>query len=466
VSAAAKVPGFRLISYSLPILGIEFIIYPILAILPAFYVHLSGGELAQFATAILVSRIVYSCSGPVIGYLSDRFATPWGRRRPWIVAGTIVEIVSIVLVFMPPAKAGPVYLAWTSALALFGFSMIDVPYIAWGSEITRDYRTRSLITSYRAVLATGGQLLFLVLPLFPALGGRSLLSPTVIERLGFAAIAILAVTVLAALALGPREIEAEERHGATPIRALIGGMLRNPPMLFLTGAIVFAFLANLIPATLTLPFLASIGLTEYFSPVTIAAIASSVISIPLWLRLTYRLGKSRFFVLALAITAAGFPAYFLVSAVWGPLAGFIVSSILQALPAGQMLASIPYSMMGDVIDYDELRTGTNHAANYSAIVLLVIRLQSAIGGSVAFFILSALHFDVRAVDPHRLQPAMIAAEFAVPFVCTLIAMAFAARYPLDERRHAIVRRRLERRRPSDGASCPSAGDGFAVSREV
>jgi glycoside/pentoside/hexuronide:cation symporter, GPH family len=435
------------LAYSLPILGIEFIIYPILVILPSFYVSLSGGELAAFATAILVSRIVYSCSGPVVGYLSDRIGTRWGRRKPWIVVGTALEVVSVVLVFMPPHAAGPAYFAWTSALALFGFSMIDVPYVAWGSEITRDYQMRSRITAYRAAFGVGAQSLFLALPLMPGFGGRSLLEPVVIQRLGIAAIVILSATILIALLFGPQATEAaEDAPSKTPLPVLLLGVVRNKPMRLLGGAIVFSFLGNIIPSTLALQFLASVGLTSSFSVVTIAALTLSIVSIPVWLKLTYRLGKHGFWVLGLAITLTSFPAYFVIAHFFGTLAGYVVSAILFTLPSAQMLAAIPYSMMGDVIDYDELKTGTNHSANYSAIVLLVIRLQAAIGGSLAFFLLSAFHFNVHAVSRTVLQPAMIVANFVAPALCVLIAIIFAAAYPIDARRQSIIRRRLERRR--------------------
>lgn len=119
-----------------------------------------------------------------------------------MIVGTVVEIVSVYLVFVPPSNAGPDYFAWTAALALFGFSMIDVPYIAWGSEITRDYATRSLIASYRAVFAILGQVVFLALPLLPIFGGKNLLEAGTIARLGGVAIVLLAASMSIALVWG------------------------------------------------------------------------------------------------------------------------------------------------------------------------------------------------------------------------------------------------------------------------
>ncbi len=433
----------RLLNYSLPVLAVEFVIYPVLAILPSFYANMSGGKLASYATAILISRFVYSCSGPVVGYLSDRFTTPWGRRKPWMVAGTVVEIISVYLVFVPPPNAGPEYFAWTAALALFGFSMIDVPYIAWGSEITRDYKTRSLIASYRAVFAILGQVVFLALPLVPAFGGRNLFEPATIARLGVVAIVLLVATMSIALVWGPRAHAEETAPAEASVLRLVLDMVRNVPMLYLTGATVFTFLAYCVQLTIGLQFMSSIGFANTFAPLTLAGLVLSVISIPIWETISRHIGKHKSWALTLTISFVGLPAYFVVKPLFGTLAALIVESLIVVLPSAFYLASLPYSIMGDVIDYDELKTGSNRSANYSAVILLVIRLQVAVGGAIAFFILGAMRFNVHAVDPDTVQPAMLVAYFILPAVFILLAIACISPFPIDARRAAIIRKRLE-----------------------
>jgi Na+/melibiose symporter-like transporter len=441
-----RISKLRLVNYSLPILAIEFVIFPILAILPSFYVNFSGGELASYATAIFISRLVYSCSGPVVGYLSDRFTTRWGRRKPWMIAGTIVEVISVYLVFVPPAHAGPTYFAWTAALALFGFSMIDVPYIAWGSEMTRDYAGRSLIASYRAVFAVLGQVFFLTLPMVPAFGGKNLLEASTIARLGFVAILLLVVTMSIALLWSPKAQAEETAPAEAGVFRLIADMARNVPMLYLTGATVFAFLGYCMQLTVGLQFMASIGFAGAFTSITLAGLVISIVSVPFWERLTRRIGKNKCWAIALVVSFIGLPAYFVVAPIFGTFAALVVSSIVLALPNTYMLTSLPYSIMGDVIDYDELKTGSNRAANYSAIILLAIRWQTAIGGAIAFFILGAMHFDVHKVNPHAVQPAMLVAYFIVPGIFILLAVACTWPFPIDARRAAIIRKRLEKSR--------------------
>ncbi|HUA09055.1 MAG TPA: MFS transporter [Candidatus Acidoferrales bacterium] len=446
---SAGATSWQLVAYSLPIIAIEFVIYPVLAILPAFYIHLSGGGLAAYATALVASRLVYSCSGPLVGYLSDRIETPWGRRIPWIVAGLAVEIVSVALLFTPPGDAGSLYFAWTSALVLFGFSMIDVPYIAWGSEITRDYQMRSRITSYRAVFAIIGQLVFLLLPFLPAFGGHSFLQRVVVAHLGVAAIVLLVVTIALALLFTPRTSEAMSAQPTrTPALRVLLHMARNRPMWYLTGATIFTFLPYVIQTTLALPLLASLGLASDFSPITIAGMVSAIATMPLWVWVTKRIGKHRTWTLGLVIMMLAPAVFFVVAHFFGVLAGMYASTIVGVFPLAQISASLPYAIMGDVIDYDELRTRANHSATYSAIILLVIRLQVAIGGSIALYILAALRFDARAVNPAVIQPAMLAGFFFVPVVLLAAAVLFIAPFPIDARRAEVVRKRLVTRERS------------------
>jgi Na+/melibiose symporter-like transporter len=362
-----------------------------------------------------------------------------------MVVGTIVEVISVYLVFNPPAHAGPDYFAWTAALALFGFSMIDVPYIAWGSEITRDYAARSLIASYRAVFAVLGQVVFLALPMLPVFGGKSLLEASTIARLGLVAMVLLVVTMSVALLWGPQAQAEETTPAEASVLQLIVDMVRNVPMLYLTAATVFAFLAYSIQLTIGLQFMASIGFAKTFGPLTLAGLLLSIVSVPVWELVTKRIGKHKCWALSLVVSFLGLPLYFVVAPLFGTLAALIASSIVVVFPTTYMLTSLPYSIMGDVIDYDELKTGSNRSANYSAVILLAIRLQVAIGGAIAFFILGAMRFDVHRVNPHALQPAMIVAYFIVPGIFTLLALACTWPFPIDARRAAIIRRRLENR---------------------
>jgi len=435
----------QLALFSLPIFGVEFIIYPALFILPTFYAARSASSMAAFATAVLLSRIIYSWSGPLVGYLSDRYPTRWGRRKPWMVGGAVIAIAGAGLLFFPPAGAGALYFGWASALALFAFSIIDIPYVAWGNEITRDYGDRTRIASYRMAFAAASVLVFLLLPYLPGFGGSDLLNAATIARLGIAAIVTVAVTVAVGVRFGPPsivEVASAPRPGET--LRMLRALVTNRPMLLLFCATFVTYMGWAIMSALQLVFLASLGIAQSYGIVLACSIAANLVGMPLWTALAQRLGKKRSWIAGVCTMFAIPLAFYAVAPLAGPTVAAIVSSIVSGI--APVILFMPYSALGDVIDYDELRSGTNHAASLSSLLLVVIRLTATVGGSLAFYALALVHYGMRGPNTPAVTGAMHALCFGLPIVFNIVGIGLILAYPLDERRGLIVRRRLERRR--------------------
>ena len=88
--------------------------------------------------------------------VSDRFPTRWGRRKPWILVGGILAAIALVQLFQPPAEVTTAHLLiWSVALYL-GWTLIAVPYTAWGAELSPDYNERSRITGAREAMMIVG----------------------------------------------------------------------------------------------------------------------------------------------------------------------------------------------------------------------------------------------------------------------------------------------------------------------
>ena len=292
LSDAKPLSNAQLAVFTAPILGVEFIIYPTLAILPSFYAALSGKGAAEFGTALLVSRSIYSWSGPLVGYLSDRFDTPWGRRKPWMIAGLALALVSVVLLFRPPAGAGPVYFAVASSLALASFSLIDIPYIAWGSEISRVPKERSRIAMWRMAVANLALLLFLGLPYIPIFGGSDFLSPVVIGRLGIVAFVTVAITVLLGVRFGPPPVaDLSAPRPSEPFGEMVRHIACNRPFWSLAVATFLSYIAYSVILTLQFAFMASLGLVKQFGIVSIVSILAAVVTMPFWNAFAARVGK-------------------------------------------------------------------------------------------------------------------------------------------------------------------------------
>ena len=136
--------------YSLTEMPVMMGFFPALVFIPRFYASDVGVPLALVGTYILVARIVDVFTDPLMGFISDRVPTRWGRRKPWVVLSVPVMMTAIYMLFMPPDGAGGTHmLIWMLVLGL-GQTMVIIPYWSWGAELSTDYNERSRVTGWRA----------------------------------------------------------------------------------------------------------------------------------------------------------------------------------------------------------------------------------------------------------------------------------------------------------------------------
>ena len=101
--------------------------------LPIFLRRLSAAR--GSGNRVLVARIVDVFTDPLMGFISDRVPTRWGRRKPWVVLSVPVMMTAIYMLFMPPDGAGGTHmLIWMLVLGL-GQTMVIIPYWSWGAEL-------------------------------------------------------------------------------------------------------------------------------------------------------------------------------------------------------------------------------------------------------------------------------------------------------------------------------------------
>ena len=152
-------PAYALLALPLAVVGLPLTIY-----VPALYAQSRGVALGTISLVLLVARLGDVFVDPAVGALSDRFSTVIGRRRPWIVVGTVLTVLGVRHVFDPPAHVDAVYLLGWIGVLYFGWSLVTIPYLAWGGSLSSDYNRRSLISGMREFAAMAGIVLAAVAP--------------------------------------------------------------------------------------------------------------------------------------------------------------------------------------------------------------------------------------------------------------------------------------------------------------
>ena len=160
-----RVSSWRLAGFASLFVPITAAQMPLAVHLPAIYAQQFGLSLAVIGAIFLGERLWGAVADPLIGALSDRTRGRFGRRRPWIVAGSALFGLSGALLFFPAASwVSPLYLTASLFLFYLGWSMVQIPYLAWSGETYGGYHERTRIATFQTVAGSASLLVVLILP--------------------------------------------------------------------------------------------------------------------------------------------------------------------------------------------------------------------------------------------------------------------------------------------------------------
>ena len=421
-----------LLAYALPGLPLAALLLPLYVTLPTFYAEDLGLGLATTGLTLLAARLWDVITDPLIGTFSDRLQSRFGRRRPWLLAGLPLVLLSVTSLFMPAAQMSWVeFLGWAMALYL-GTTMILLPYTAWGAELSTAYHERSRVAAWRESMVVFGTLLAAGLPAVLAGDRRASL-----EAIGWGLCVLLPLSVAVAVALVP-ERPASPRN-RLPWRRGWQAIRRNGPFRRLIAAYFLNGVANGLPATLFLLFVEHVLERPGWSGVLLLVyFACGIAAIPVWLRLSRRYGKHRVWIGAMLWASAVF--------LFVPLLGpgdhhwFLLICVLTGASLAADLV-LPPAMQADVIDLDTLRSGQRRAGLYFALWGVATKLALALGVGLAFPLLELSGFQTGDAGNSGFALFSLAALYSLlPAAFKLAAVGLFVGYPITAERQARIGR--------------------------
>jgi GPH family glycoside/pentoside/hexuronide:cation symporter len=440
-AAPARLSRSTLFYYSLTDLPVNMALFPVLVFVPKFYTSELGVPLAFAANIILLVRILDVIIDPVMGYISDRTNTRWGRRRVWIAASTPLLMLGIYMLFLPPVGAGAGHMAlWMLVLAV-GTTMMIIPYYAWAAELSPDYNERSRITGWRSMMGVVGSLVAQLIPVFALLvfgfGG----SKAVLTLVGVAMVIVMPVCALLTIVKVP-----ESRNYVSTVMPMFKGfklMLENGPF----KRLVLAFMIGSIALSITTPlYLFFITFVLHAEDKAIFMLTffylANFAAVPFWVWLSSRIGKHRAYVFSFALIACAHPFYLLLGD--GDFWWMLPITLATGFSAGGF-AALPNSMKADVIDLDTLTSGENRAAMFFSAWSFTQKMSGSVGGWIALTGLAWVGFNAApgvSNGPDELLGLRLLFAL-IPSTFFLIAGAVIWKYPITRERHAQLRAQLE-----------------------
>ncbi len=450
--AAPPLPPLRLTGFGLLALPLAALGIPLFILLPAVYADDLGLGFAAVGTALLLARLSDAATDPLVGWLSDRVRLPGGWRRPWIVLGTGLAMAAVAALFLVDGAAPPslTYLLWWSVLLYFGWTLMQVPYTAWAVDLSGEYHERTRVMGYREGFVVVGTVLAVALPSLLGLSGVAALN-----AVGWGLLVLFPLAAAITLLSVAEPVRTAVQPGHEAGRAIgwrAGGrlLLANRPFLRLLLGYFLNGLANGLPATLFIPFVTyRLGQPDWAGPLLLVYFLAGLLSVPVWLRLSRRIGKHRAWCWAMLGTCAVFVGAPLLGT--GDAALFAVICVLTGATLGADLV-LPGAMQADVIDVDRAGGGGERSGLYVALWGLATKASLALAVGIAFPALEALGFStgpdgavahgaVAAGTATTLGLALLYAALPIPLKLAAIALLWS--HPLDAAAQARLRAAID-----------------------
>lgn len=438
------IPVRVLLFYALPAFVVALPTIPVYIQLPSLYGVQLGLGLAATGAVLLAARIFDTVTDPIVGALCDRLSFRGYRRKPWIAVGAVIAGMGLFKILNPPDAVGAAYLLGWSVVLYAGWTMVAVPYMAWGAELSADYDERTRITSWREAAGLLG-----------IVGAGALTSATAgfgwSERestgaIAWAAIGLGAISIPLLICLvreGQAGGDAPDSAGRRSFRLGLASLARNRLFTRLVGAWWLNGLANGIPAALFFIYLEfGLGADAAQRPLFVLVyFVSAIAAIPLWQACSRWVGKHRAWCWAMLSACAAFVIVPMI-----PEGGFVLFAIVCIVTGAALGADLflPPAIQADVLDYQQLRGGKAQAGLQFALWGMSTKLALAAAVGLALPGLAATGFDPSAPTGEG-RFALVVIYALVPVVIKVLAVAVVWRFPLTAERHAVIRRGLSRR---------------------
>lgn len=440
-----RMSGWRLSAFAGPAVPIAALGLPITVYLPPFYASELGLPLTMVGLAFTLSRIWDTVTDPILGFLSDRFPSRWGRRRHWIALSVPIMLLSIFMIFMPPVThASFGYLLGWMVFMYIGWTMLTVSHMSWGAELSPDYDERSRIQGYREAALIFGMLFVLTMPalipsLFPDadIGQREK-----VASMGWFSIILLPLTVLVAVWFVPER--KQKISNAAPIkwRVALSELRHNSPLRRILAIDLFGGISTGVVTSLYL-FLAHdyLQLGNHAEWMLLAYFGSGVVFVPLILKLSYKFEKHRTLAGASLITAVTLP-FVLIIPKGEPIYALILWVLMGThLGAGSLLIR---AITADIVDEDRLRTGEERTGLFYAFINMTTKFGIAISVGIVYVVLEQ-GFGYRAGQENAQSAIDGLATIYVtfPVVLSIINALILWFYPITRARQLETRRALD-----------------------
>lgn len=417
-----------------------------------FYTDNVGLAAGSVGVLMLVARVADAMFDPMLGAYAERHQTKYGRFRPWLLWGSPILAVSVILTFMTVPGGDTVKFFWAGGTYLFmGFmySAVNLPYGALSTVMTRDPQERVDLNSFRMIGTNLGAVTLsaFTMPLILQFSGfgdgktTSVMGYTITAAI----MALVAVPMFWIVFAKCKEvIQPDLSETKVPLSTTFKVVLGNKPLM-LVALSLFFILSGLF-GRLGVAVYYYIYLMHRFdliAPLMMLPSIAGALGIALFARIAKYIGKKKTVIISMLVTALPTLILYFVD----PSNVTMVFVLTGLYGLGNFAAPVVMSMVPDSIDDAEDRTGVRSDGTAYAAVSLGTKIASALGAAIGAILLGAFGYVANAHEQTALAATGI--NFTVnivPAIFSLLAIIPVILYPITEQKYEEIRARLEAKR--------------------
>ena len=450
-----KVPFISKLAYGFGDVGCNFSWSFVVSFLMIFYTHVFGISMAAVATLMLVSRFWDAFNDPLIGSLSDRTKSRWGRYRPWLLFGAPITALVLLLCFWAHPDMDYtgkiIYMSITYGLLVLGYTCVNLPYGTLCGAMTQNIDERAQINTSRSVAAmiAIGVINIITVPLVKYCGDGTLSSAQ-----GFISVAAIYGLIFTfchwfCFAKTKEMVKVEISSKAVPVSDQLKAVVKNKPFLMaVVGQLLFGFILYGRNADLIYYFKYVEGNEDLFSFFSGVIVVPSIIGaalFPLIFKWTGNKGwAASVFSVLMGISMV---ALYFFSPNESPVLFYIFAALAQFFFSGFNTAI--YAIIPDCVEYGEWKTGIRNDGFQYSFISLANKIGMALGTSLLALVMGWAGYEANVEQSETVKEVIHHAFSTVPGILWIITAGIMLFYRLGRKEYNKIIEELESRKTNN-----------------